>query len=176
MESWYLDYNMAYNDTIAKNIRKQIALNSGPLSIASQNISGTGVTSGSLQWVNSNTRQPVPGSGNAGSWLAGNSPRISAKNITAETYNKVLGIFQKIGVPDATLQPLVAAASYYCSQTGRDPSTLYDSSTGQLNNQFVTVYNSLRHSGSQVGVVKTNSAPNWQNNPLLRGNLQEYLA
>jgi hypothetical protein len=167
---------MAYNDTIAKNIRKQIALNSGPLSIASQNISGSGVTSGSLQWIDSNTRQAVSNSGSAGNWLAANTPQISSKNITADTYNKVLGVFQKVGIPDNVLQPLVSAASYYVAQTGADPTTLYNSSTGQLNNQFVSVYNALRHTSSQVGVVKTNSTPNWQNNPLLRGNLQEYLA
>ena len=167
---------MAYNDTIAKNIRKQIALNSGPLSIASQNISGSGVTSGSLQWIDSNTRQTVPNSGNAGNWLTSNSPRISSKNITAETYNRVLGIFQKVGVPDSVLQPLVSAASYYVAQTGADPATLYNTTTGQLNNQFVSVYNALRHTSSQVGVVQTNNTPNWQNNPLLRGNLKEYLA
>jgi hypothetical protein len=167
---------MAYNDTIAKNIRKQIALNSGPLSIASQNISGSGVTSGSLQWIDSNTRQAVSNSGSAGNWLAVNTPQISSKNITADTYNKVLGVFQKVGIPDSVLQPLVSAASYYVAQTGADPTTLYNSSTGQLNNQFVSVYNALRHTSSQVGVVKTNSTPNWQNNPLLRGNLQEYLA
>jgi hypothetical protein len=167
---------MAYNDIIAKNIRKQIALNSGPLSIASQNISGSGITSGSLQWIDSNTRQAVPNSGSAGNWLTANTPMISTKNITADTYNKVLGVFQKLGVPDSVLQPLISAASYYVAQTGSDPATLYNTATGQLNNQFVSVYNALRHTSSQVGVVKTNSTPNWKNNPLLRGNLKEYLA
>lgn len=165
---------MAYNDTIAKNIRKQIALNSGPLAIASQNI--TGSLGGSAQWIDSNTRKPVSNSGSAGNWIAANTPYTQATNITADVYNKVLGVFQKIGVPDSVLQPLVSAASYYVAQTGADPNTLYNSATGQLNNQFVTVYNALRHSSSQVGIVQTNSSPNWQNNPLLRGNLQEYLS
>jgi len=164
---------MAYNDTIAKNIRKQIALNSGTLTIASQNIVGS--LGGSSQWIDSNTRTPVAHSGNAGNWIAANTPYTQATNITADVYNKVLGIFQKIGIPDSVLKPLVSAASYYVAQSGADPTTLYNTSTGKLNPQFITVYNSLRHTSSQVGTVQTNSTPNWQNNPLLRGNLQEYL-
>jgi hypothetical protein len=166
---------MPYNDIIAKNIRKQIALNSGPLAITSKNVAGTGGTGGSLQWVDVNTRQSVAKSGDAGNWLAANSPQIYTTAITADSYNKILGIFQKIGIPDSVLQPLVSAASYYVSQTGADPSGIYNSSTGQLSAPFASVYNALRHPSSQVGVVKNNSTPNWQNNPLLRGNLQEYL-
>ena len=165
---------MAYNDTIAKNIRKQIALNSGPLAISSLTVDGT--SGGSLQWINSATNKSVANSGSAGNWLAANTPYTQATNITADIYNRVLGVFQKIGVPDSVLQPLVSAASYYVAQTGADPATLYNNTTGQLSTQFVTIYNALRHTSSQVGVVQTNSTPNWKNNPLLRGNLQEYLA
>ena len=167
---------MPYNDIIAKNIRKHIALHSGPLAITSQNVAGTGLTGGSMQWIDVNSRKAVANSGNAGNWLTANSPQIYTNAINADTYNRVLGIFQKIGVPDSVLQPLVSAASYYIAQTGEDPSSIYNSTTGQLSASFASVYNALRHPSSQVGVVQTNSTPNWQNNPLLRGNLKEYLA
>lgn len=166
---------MAYNDTIAKNIRKQIALNAGPMVIASQNVQGSGITTGALQWVDGNTRNPIANSGNAGSWLTQNTPQTVTARISADVYNYVQGVFQKLGVPDSVVQPLVSAASYYIAQTGSDPQKLYNTTTGKLDAGFVTVYNSLRHPGSQIGVVQTNSSPNWQNNVLLRGNLQEFL-
>tara|TARA_R110000868_G_scaffold22642_3_gene92789 strand:- start:26153 stop:26659 length:507 start_codon:yes stop_codon:yes gene_type:complete len=166
---------MAYNDTIAKNIRKQVALNAGPINIASNNITSAAPIGGSYAWVDSNTRQLVKNAGNAGNWLTTNVPYVQTAQITANIYNRVRGIFQKLGVPNQVSDPLIASASYYIAQNKSvDPNKLYNEDTGQLDPSFIAVYNSLRDTSSQIGVVKSNTAPNWQNNVLLRGNLQGY--
>jgi hypothetical protein len=169
-----LDYKMAYNDTIAKNIRKQIALNTPPINIASNNIQTAG-PGGTYAWVDSKTRERVKDSGNAGNWLTTNVPFVTTAQITSQIYNRVKGVFQKIGVPEGVSEPLIASASYYVAQnTTVDPNKLYNEETGQLDPRFTAVYNSLRDSSSQIGVVRANTRPNWQNNPLLRGNIQGY--
>jgi len=165
---------MAYNDTISKNIRKQIALNTPPINIASNNIQGT-APSGSYAWVDSQTRERVKNSGNAGNWLTTNTPYVQTAQITSQIYNRVKGVFQKLAVPDSVSEPLIASASFFVAQNKTvDPNKLYNETTGQLDPRFLSVYNSLRDSSSQLGVVKANSQPNWQNNPLLRGNIQGY--
>lgn len=167
---------MAYNDTIAKNIRKQIALNAPPINIASNNIQSAAPGGGSYAWVDSSTRQLVKNAGNAGNWLTTNVPFVTTAQITSQIYNRVKGVFQKVGVPDSVSEPLIASASYYVAQNKSvDPNKLYDDETGQLDPRFVAVYNSLRDSSSQIGVVQANTQPNWQNNPLLRGNIQGYV-
>ena len=105
---------MAYNDTIATNIRKQIALNTPPINIASNNIQTAG-PSGAYAWVDSKTRELVRDSGNAGNWLATNVPFVSTAQITSQIYNRVKGVFQKIGVPESVSEPLIPSASYYLS-------------------------------------------------------------
>ena len=69
---------MAYNDTIAKNIRKQIALNAAPINIASNNIQTAGA-GGAYAWVDSKTRERIKDSGNAGNWLTTNVPFVSKR-------------------------------------------------------------------------------------------------
>lgn len=166
---------MAYNDTIAKNIRKQIALNTGPINIASNNIQTPGA-GGAYAWVDSKTRQQIRDSGNAGNWLTTNIPYVQTAQITSQIYNRVKGVFQKLGVPDSVSEPLISSASFYVAQNKSvDPNKLFDEQTGQLDPRFIAVYNSLRDSSSQIGVVKANTQPNWQNNPLLRGNIQGYV-
>lgn len=167
---------MAYNDTIAKNIRKQIALNAPPINIASGNTRASQTGSGSYAWVDSNTRQLVNNAGNAGNWLTTNVPFVQTAQITSQIYDRVKGVFQKLGVPDSVSEPLIASASYYVAQNQSvDPNKLFDQITGQLDPKFIALYNNLRDSSSQIGVVKANTQPNWQNNPLLRGNIQGYI-
>jgi len=166
---------MVYNDSIAKNIRKQIALNAGPLKITSQPTAGSNISTGAIKWVDTSTNQNVQGSGSAASWLAQNTPLVVTAPIRAQTYNSVKGVFQQLGTPDAVLEPLVAAASYYIEQTGADISKLYNTKTGTLDSGFISVYNALRNAGSQIGTISANPTPSWQNSPLLRGNIGEYL-
>lgn len=167
---------MAYNDTIAKNIRKQIALNTPPINIASNAIQATIPGGGTYAWVDSKTRELVKNSGNAGNWLTTNVPFVQTAQITSQIYNKVKGVFQKLGVPDSVSEPLIASASYYVAQNKSvDPNKLYNEETGQLDPRFIALYNNLRDSSSQIGVVQANTQPNWQKNPLLRGNIQGYI-
>lgn len=148
-------------DIIQLNIKKQIALNSGQLSIAN--------TGGAYQYVNATTGQPLNGTNDAGNFALSQTPAIYQTSMRAEVYNYAKGLFGGKEVPDELIEVLATMATYYSAQTGQPVNKLFNK--GILLDQFMATINTLRNNTSQLGYAGLNLSPNWSNNPVLRASV-----
>jgi hypothetical protein len=149
------------SDIIQLNIKKQIALNSGQLSIAN--------TGGTYQYVDAVTGQPFNGTNDAGNFALSQTPAIYQTSMRAEVYNYAKGLFGGKEVPDELVEVLATMATYYSAQTGQPVTKLFNK--GVLLDQFMATINSLRNNTSQLGYAGLNLSPNWSNNPVLRASV-----
>ncbi len=149
------------SDIIQLNIKKQIALNSGQLSIAN--------TGGAYQYVDAVTGQPLNGTNDAGNFALSQTPAIYQTSMRAEVYNYAKGLFGGREVPDELVEVLATMATYYSAQTGQPVTKLFNK--GVLLDQFMATINSLRNNTSQLGYAGLNLSPNWSNNPVLRASV-----
>ena len=153
-------------DIIQQNIQKQIALNSGQLSIVN--------TGGSYQYVDSITGQPLTTANDAGNYALSNAPAVYQTSMRAEVYNYAKGLFGGADVPDELVEVLATMATYYSSQTGQPVHSLFNN--GVLLNQFMASINTLRNNTSQLGYAGLNISPNWSNNPVLRASISKAIS
>lgn len=149
------------SDIIQRNIQKQIALNSGQISISNIN--------GSYQWVDNATGVPLPGTNDAGNYALGQAPAIYQSSMRAEVYNYAKGLFGGKEVPAELIEVLATMATYYSVQTGQSVTSLFNQ--GKLLPDFLSTINNLRNKTSQLGYAGLNLAPNWSNNPVLRASV-----
>jgi LysM repeat protein len=153
---------MAKNDIVAQTIQKQIALNSGDISIST---AGSGA-----QWVNSSTGTPISTTGDATGFVLSNLPPVyPSKTSTAQIYNYAQMLFSGANVPTAATQVMANLATYYVNQSGDSVQSIYNN--GVLSSKFLASINTLRAPGSQIGYTLTTLIPNWTNNPILAPNL-----
>jgi len=148
-------------DIIQRNIQKQIALNSGQLSIVNLN--------GNYQWVDSITGKPLTGSNDVGNYALSQAPAIYQSSMRAEVYNYAKGLFGGKEVPPELVEVLATMATYYSVQTGQPVTKLFNK--GVLLDQFMATINSLRNRTSQLGYAGLNLSPNWANNTVLRASI-----
>ena len=148
------------NDIIVNNIKKQLALNSGQLSITSSD--------GSYGFVESTTNKPVSGS-DAGNYVISNIPAVYQTGIKADAYNYAKGIFGGLNVPLELVETLASLATYYSSTTGVSVQDLFKS--GQLQGDFLSTINTFLNQSLQWGYQTVNADQPWINNPILHGNM-----
>jgi hypothetical protein len=152
---------MANNDIISKNIKKQIALNTGQLAITSNN--------GTTSFVDV-THNNVLGSGaNASNYVLSNAPGTYTSNLKAEVYNYAKGIFSGQDVPVELIESLSSLATYYVSKTGSSVQDLFKN--GELQPAFLNTVNTFLNSSIQFGYRRLNTNQPWVNNPTLHGNI-----
>jgi hypothetical protein len=152
---------MDSNSIIAKNIKKQIALNSGQLNISS--------TDGSYGFINAATGANLGSSANASNYVLSNIPSTYQSGLRAEVYNYAKSIFSGQNVPDELVESLASLATYYSSQTGVSVQTLFKS--GQLQPTFLATVNTFLNSSLQFGYQTLPTNQPWVNNPTLHGNI-----
>jgi len=148
-------------DIIQQNIMRQIALNSGQISITNSN--------GGYQYVDSITGTLNSNYGSASNNSLSQSPAIYQTSMKADVYNYAKGLFGGKDVPPELIETLATMATYYSVQSGQSISTLF--ANGVLLDQFLSTINKLRNNTSQLGYAGLNSTPTWANNPILRGNI-----
>jgi len=153
-------------DIIKQNIQKQVALNSGQLSIVS--------AQGSFQYVNNSNGQPLPSSNDAGNFQLSNAPAVYQTSMQAQVYDYAKGLFGGRDVPNELVEVLATMATYYSVQTGQPVSSLFNK--GVLLNDFMATVNTLRNNTSQIGYAGLNLTPNWSNNPVLRASVAKAIS
>ena len=156
--------NMAGNDIVVSNIKKQLALNSGQLNIVSQN--------GSYTFVNSSGNQ-LPVSANASDYVLSNIPAVYQTGIQAQAYNYAKGVFGGQNVPDELVESLASLATYYASTTGTSVQDLFKD--GTLQGDFMESINTFLNQSLQFGYQTLNVNQPWVNNPTLQGNMSAAL-
>ena len=149
------------NDMIVNNIKKQIALNSGQVTVNSVN--------GSYGFVAKNNTQISPGSGNASNYLLSNMPSTYQTSMRTDVYNYARSVFSGQNVPSELVESLASLATYYSSQTGESVQSLFKS--GQMQPAFLATVNTFLNDSLQFGYQSLNTNQNWVNNPTLHGNV-----
>lgn len=152
---------MSSKNIIENNIRKQLALNSGQLTVSNQN--------GSYSFVSQTTGQSLPAGTNAANYTISNTPAVYQVGLRAEVYNYAKGIFGGQDVPDELVESLASLATYYVSQTGTSVQTLFKQ--GKLQSQFLATVNNFLNKSVQFGYQSLSTDQPWVNNPTLRGNI-----
>lgn len=148
-------------DITQANIQKQLALNSGQLSIVN--------SGGSYQFIDSATGLPIQQANDVGNYVLSQGPAIYQTSMRADVYNYALGVFGGKNVPREVVDTLATMATYYSVQTGQPVSSLFNK--GVLLKQFMATINSLRGNTSQIGYTGLNLSPNWSNNSVLRASI-----
>lgn len=151
---------MASNDSIVNNIKKQIALNSGQLTIENSN--------GTYAFVDK-TNNTVLSNTNANNYILENTPPTYSVELKGEVYNYAKGVFGDQNVPDELVESLSSLATYYVSQTGVSVQSLFKN--GQLHPSFLSTINNFLNSSIQFGYKSLNYDQPWTNNPTLHGNM-----
>jgi hypothetical protein len=143
-------------DIIQNNLKKQLALNSGQLSVVNQGGS----------WVFADqSGQPISGTTDAANYALSQSPARYVSTSPAQSYNLAKGMFGGTNVPDDLVTALANMATYYSSQTGVQVTDLFKN--GVMLNEFLATVNSIRTPGSQIGYVGINPTPSWSKNATL---------
>jgi hypothetical protein len=146
---------------LENNIRKQLALNTGQISVSGQ--------AGSYGFVEQGTGRSLPGSTNASNYVQSSVPAIYQAGLRAEVYNYAKGVFGGREVPDELIESLASLATYYVSRTGVSVQTLFNQ--GQLQQQFLSAINTFLNKSIQFGYQTLATDQPWVNNPSLRGNI-----
>lgn len=152
---------MASSDIIASNIKKQIALNSGQLSIKSSN--------GTTSFVDVTTNNALPPGVDATNYVLSNIPASYQVNLKTDAYNYAKGIFGGQNVPEELVESLSSLAAYYVSQTGVPVKNLFNN--GELQPAFLGTINKFLNKSVQFGYKRLNTNQPWLNNPTLHGNI-----
>ena len=150
---------MANNDIIAKNIKKQIALNTGQLQIKSND--------GSTSFVDVTNDRVLPSSANATNYTLSNVPATYVTNIKAEAYNYAKGVFGGKDVPVELVESLSSLAAYYVSQTGVSAAELFKN--GELKPHFLKTVNEFLNGSIQFGYRRLSTDQPWLNSFILHG-------
>lgn len=151
---------MSNNDIVAKNIRKQLALNSGQLTIT---------PTGGSYGFSSTTGGLLPPSTNASNYVLSNVPSQYRAKVRTEVYNYAKGVFSGQAIPEALLESLASLATYYVSQTGAPVQSLFQDGKFQAN--FLATINGFLNNTLQLGYQSLNTDQPWVNNPTLHGNV-----
>jgi hypothetical protein len=146
---------------IENNIRKQLALNTGQISVANQ--------SGSYGFVEQGTNRQLPGSANASNFVQSSTPAIYQAGLRAEVYNYAKGVFGGRDVPDELVESLASLATYYVGRTGISVQTLFNQ--GQFQSRFLAAINAFLNKSIQFGYQSLSTEQPWVNNPSLRGSI-----
>lgn len=152
-------------DIIRRNVERQVALNSGQISIAS--------VGGSYQFVDAATGQPLEVAGDVGNYALSQAPAIYQSSLRAEVYNYAKGLFGGKDVPDELVEVLATMGTYYTATTGVPITELF--ARGVLLEDFMNTINGLRNRTSQVGYAGLNLEPHWTTNILLRASIAKAL-
>lgn len=152
---------MADNSIIAKNIRKQLAMNAGQLTLSNN--------SGGYNFVNSAGQTISPGSANASNYMLSNVPATYQSGIRADVYNYARSVFSGQNVPAELVESLASLATYYASQTGVSVQSLFKDK--KLDSAFQATVNSFLNSSLQFGYQTLKTDQPWANNPTLHGNI-----
>jgi hypothetical protein len=153
--------NSKNKNILENNIRKQLALNTGQISVAGQN--------GGYGFVEQGTGKILPGSANASNYVQSSVPAIYQAGLRAEVYNYAKGIFGGRDVPNELVESLASLATYYVGRTGVSVQTLF--SQGQFQQQFLSAINTFLNKSIQFGYQTLSTGQPWVNNPSLRGNI-----
>lgn len=151
------------SDIIINNIKKQIALNAGQITISNK--------TGAYGFKDSNNNL-IPGQ-DAANYVLSNIPVTYQASLRAEVYNYAKGVFSGQNVPDELVESLSSLATYYVTQTGVSVQDLFRS--GQLDSQFLSTINSFLNTSIQFGYQSINLNQQWINNPTLHGSISAAL-
>jgi hypothetical protein len=152
---------MKSKNILENNIRKQLALNTGQISVSGQN--------GSYGFIEQSTGRSLPGSANASNYVQSSVPAVYQAGLRAEVYNYAKGIFGGREVPDELVESLASLATYYVGRTGVSVQSLFNQ--GQFQQQFLAAINTFLNKSIQFGYQSLSVAQPWINNPSLRGNI-----
>jgi hypothetical protein len=152
---------MATNNSVQQNIQTQLSLNNGSTILAD--------VDGTYQFVDASTGQPISQSNDTESRSLNATPAIYQTSVRTDIYNYAKGLFGAQGGPPELVEVLATLATYYCVQSGQPVTKLL--SNGVLLDQFMGTINNLKNKTSQYGYAGLNVAPNWSNNPMIRGSI-----
>jgi hypothetical protein len=141
-------------------LQKQLAMNSGDISLNNSN--------GQTTWVTTSTGQPLSnGTNNATNFILGGTlpPVYPSTTSTAQVYNYAKTQFTGPNVPESSAELMANLATYYIGQTGASVQGLFVN--GVLSKNFMLSMNTIRSPGSQLGFTLQTLIPNWTNNPIL---------
>ncbi len=146
---------------LENNIRKQLALNTGQISVTGQD--------GSYGFVEQGTGRSLSGAANASNFVQSSVPAIYQAGLRAEVYNYAKGVFGGREVPDELVESLASLATYYVGRSGVSVQTLFNQ--GQFQQQFLAAINTFLNKSIQFGYQTLSTDQAWVNNPSLRGTI-----
>lgn len=152
---------MARNNIIAKNIQKQIALNSGQLKLTSNQ--------GTTAFTDVTNNQVLGSESNATNYVLNNIPSVYTVGLRSEVYNYAKGVFGGQDVPEELIESLASLATYYVSQTGASVSDLFKN--GDFQPAFLGTVNNFLSKSIQFGYRRLNTEQPWLRSPVLRGSI-----
>lgn len=153
------------NNIIVNNIKKQLALNAGQLSITNE--------SGSYGFKDTTTDKFITSGTDAQNYVLSQVPVTYDSSLKADVYNYAKGVFGGQNVPDELVESLSSLATYYVTQTGASVQTLF--SNGQLQPAFLATINNFLNSSLQFGYQSLSTNQPWTNNPTLHGSISAAL-
>lgn len=153
---------MVKNNIIAKNIQKQIALNSGQLQITSNQ--------GTTTFTDITSNKTLGSETNATNYVLSNIPSVYTVGLRTEVYNYAKSIFGGQDVPEELIESLSSLATYYVSQTGASVTDLFKN--GDFQPAFLGTINNFLSKSIQFGYRRLNTDQPWIRSPVLRGSVE----
>ena len=151
---------MATTNFTSQTITHQLAQRSGQVAITAKN--------GGMQFVDQLNGRQLQGP-SAGSSLLANPQQPNDPRLTAKALDAARGYYAGKAVPAEFVEAIASVAAYVSAVNNIPVESLVNENTVSL--QLIQAYNAFKPKGSQVGVLLPQLAPNWVQNPTLRGSI-----